>query len=364
MNHNYSHGKSLNIILHVLAWAILLIIPLFILYTYGNSDVKRLGHPYVNMLGYLVIFYVNHFWLIPRFYFRDKKKLYFLMAVLLIIFIWGILVFVNLHVLPKFNPEKGSVEELFRQLEESGKISRPPKHFRFINYIFTSILITGFSFGLRIYNRYEETEKKSKELEKEKLNSELAFLKNQISPHFFFNTLNNIYSLIEIDPPAAQESVLKLSKLMRYLLYESEHGKVTLSSEIAFMKNYIALMRLRFSEKVELSVDFPDNFRNYEIPPLLFIPFIENAFKHGIDYRAGSYIIISMEVNDREIRFRCKNSIGKSSHDSDGQYSGIGLENIKKRLALLYPKTHALEIEQTPESFGVELTLYMQNAIA
>lgn len=364
MNHKHSHGKNLNIILHVLAWAILLIIPLFILYAYGNADIKKLGHPYVSMLGYLVIFYANHFWLIPRFYFKNKKKLYFLLAVLLVVIIWGGLLYVNSYVLPKFNPERGNFDELFRQLEESGRISRPPKHFRLLNYIFTSILITGFSFGLRIYNRYEETEKKSKELEKEKLNSELAFLKNQISPHFFFNTLNNIYSLIEIDPPGAQESVLKLSKLMRYLLYESEHGKVTLSSEIAFMKNYIALMKLRFSEKVELSVDFPDNFRDREIPPLLFIPFIENAFKHGIDYRAGSYILISMDMNDHEIHFQCKNSIGKSSYDGDGQYSGIGLDNIKKRLALLYPQMHTLKIEQTPEFFHVDLILHMQTAIA
>ena len=151
--------------------------------------------------------------------------------------------------------------------------------------------------------KLNQTEKRQKELEKEKLNSELAFLKNQISPHFFFNTLNNIYSLIGINGPTAQESVLKLSKLMRYLLYESEHGETMISHEIDFMNNYIDLMKLRLSSRVELKVDFPKEFSDFPIPPLLFVPFIENAFKHGISARDRSFIHITLKINNNQISF-------------------------------------------------------------
>jgi LytS/YehU family sensor histidine kinase len=194
-------------------------------------------------------------------------------------------------------------------------------------------------------------------LKKEKLNSELAFLKNQVSPHFFFNTLNNIYSLIGIDGPAAQDSVLKLSKMMRYLLYESEHGETLFSHEINFMANYIELMKLRLNSKVDLQVDFPVNFTDFSIPPLLFISFIENAFKHGISHRENSFIHISLAVSRDKIVFVSENSMGKSSQGGDMQESGIGLENVRKRLNLLFPGKHELNILQDDKTFKVRLSI-------
>ena len=174
---------------------------------------------------------------------------------------------------------------------------RPPfRQIHIINYGFTSVFLIFFSLGLRVMERHSQIEKLQKDLEKEKLNSELAFLKNQISPHFFFNTLNNIYSLIGINAEDSQKAVLKLSKLMRYLLYESEKGDSKLSTEIEFMNNYIDLMKLRMNEKVALNVSLPADYDDRSIPPLLFIPFIENAFKHGISYREKSFIEISFLV--------------------------------------------------------------------
>jgi len=242
---------------------------------------------------------------------------------------------------------------------------RPPfKQFWMVNFLFTSILIVGFSFGLAVLGKLSQNEKERKELEKEKLNSELAFLKNQISPHFLFNTLNNIYALISMDSQAAQQSILKLSKLMRYLLYESEQGKTLLSHEIDFMKNYIDLMKLRLSPRIDLKVTFPENKTEREIPPLLFVPFIENAFKHGVSLRDNSYIHISMEVSDNMISFITANSIGMSSQPGDGQYSGIGLENVRKRLNLLFPEQHKLEINQTSSEFTVKLEIQSHNQTA
>jgi len=204
-----------------------------------------------------------------------------------------------------------------------------------------------------------ENEKQRKELEKERLNSELAFLKNQISPHFFFNTLNNIYSLVQINTDDAQKSILKLSKLMRYLLYETEHGNIQLSQEIEFMMNYLDLMKLRLTQKVELSVSFPVKYKDISIPPLLFIPFIENALKHGVSYRDRSFIHILMEVNDQEIIFSCSNSIVTKTEETAD--SGIGLENIKKRLALLFPLKHSLKITQADASFQVDLRINLNS---
>jgi two-component system, LytTR family, sensor kinase len=221
------------------------------------------------------------------------------------------------------------------------------------NYTFTNLFITIFALGLRILERNAQVEKRQKELEKEKLNSELAFLKNQISPHFFFNTLNNIYSLISINTEDSQGAVLKLSRMMRYLLYESEHGKTSLKSEIEFMNNYIDLMRLRMSDKVKLTVSFPENQENISIPPLLFISIIENAFKHGISYREKSFINITLEVDREMITFRCTNSIIKPAAIISDEHSGIGLENVSKRLNLLFADRHEFIIKQTDAAFDV-----------
>jgi LytS/YehU family sensor histidine kinase len=199
-----------------------------------------------------------------------------------------------------------------------------------------------------------------KDLEKEKLNSELALLKNQISPHFFFNTLNNIYSLISINAEDSQKAILKLSKMMRYLLYETEHGNTKLSDELAFMTNYIDLMKLRMSEKIALTVSFPESYDDVSIPPLLLIPFIENAFKHGISFRDPSFINIAMNCSGGQITFRCSNSISSGSVEPGANSSGIGLGNVTKRLELLFPGKHELKISNTGTTFDVILNILVK----
>jgi len=233
---------------------------------------------------------------------------------------------------------------------------RPPfREMHFFNYAMTSLFMVFFSLGMRVLERHSQTEKLQKDLEKEKLNSELAFLKNQISPHFFFNTLNNIYSLISINAEDSQKAVLKLSKLMRYLLYDSEHGNTMLSNEIDFMNNYIDLMKLRMSNKISLSVSFPEKYDDINIPPLIFIPFIENAFKHGISYREKSFIDISMTTTKESISFRCANSMVKAREENEPDHSGIGLGNVTKRLNLLFPGKHDIKINKSETEFEVLL---------
>jgi LytS/YehU family sensor histidine kinase len=149
---------------------------------------------------------------------------------------------------------------------------------------------------------------------------------------------------------------------MRYLLYESEHGKTNLGNEISFMNHYIDLMKLRLSEKVELKVDLPQAEINIEIPPLLFIPFIENAFKHGISYREKSFIHIVMEVEGNKIKFNCTNSLGQQTEkNTDKNHSGIGLDNVKKRLSLLFPERHTLKIHKSDSEYHVSLEIEISN---
>lgn len=360
MKNSFFSDNRLRVWLHALMWIIILIFPIYISRVFGMTEMRQLGHFYTIAIAYGFTFYTVYLLLIPKFYFKNRRVEFFLSVLAVITILFFVIILVNDYWLADPEHDK-RIEEVMKTLNDGKPTVRPPfGMFRLINYWFTSFLITGFALGLSFMERHRDDEKQRKELEKEKLHSELAFLKNQVSPHFFFNTLNNIYTLTGIDTPAAQESILKLSKLMRYLLYESENGETQISREIEFMNNYIALMKLRLSSKVDLKVDFQSDYTDTNIPPLLFIPFIENAFKHGISHRDASFIHIKMKVEADQIRFETENSIGKSNQPSDKEHSGIGIENVKKRLALLFPGTHQLEISETDEVFSISLMVNLK----
>ena len=353
--------KKIALILHGIVWIIIIIIPLYLNSVFGGDDSHRLYQFYVHTFSAVSIFYLGYLWLVPRFFLQDKKALYLIILVGIILITYEITSFINDTLLSDVVRDAQFLEN-YKKV--TGENTPPPfKVFGFYNHVIASILISGFAMGLGVMEKLKQNEQKQKELEKEKLNSELAFLKNQVSPHFFFNTLNNIYSLIGIDGPTAQDSVLKLSKMMRYLLYESEQGETKMSHEIEFMNNYIDLMKLRLSAKVDLQVSFPKDFTDFTIPPLLFIPFIENAFKHGISYRERSFIHIRMDISKQKILFTTENSIGSTSPSEDLQHSGIGLNNVRKRLTLLFPERHELKIDQKDTVFKVELSIQKEKLL-
>ena len=354
-------NKWITFSLHAIAWIIVIIIPLYLNSVFGDDKLVHLFRFYVNTFFSFALFYLGYFWLVPCYFLKDKKLTYALLLVGFITINYFISSYINENILT--DPvEQAQFKDAIRRLTDGDKHPRPPfKAFGIYNHILTSLLISGFAMGLGVMEKLKQNEKKQKELEKEKLNSELAFLKNQVSPHFFFNTLNNIYSLIGIDASTAQESVLKLSKLMRYLLYESEHGETLMSHEIDFMNNYIDLMRLRLSPKVELQIDFPEGFSDFSVPPLLFVSFVENAFKHGVSHRERSFIHLRMQIDKEQVTFVAENSVGKSSTPGDLQHSGIGLENVRKRLNLLFPERHRLTIDATDAVFRVELVIQQIN---
>ncbi len=345
------------------SWAILLGLPVYFVKRWDiGKDFVWLY--YTGNLINGIIFYTNYLVLVPKYFFERKKHRYYISVVFLLAFLYLVSEGSN-ELIFKYVPGKDKQDETTiikgdkqgHPKPEDGFGPPPFRQFHFFNYLFSSSFLIFFSLGLKALERHSQTEKLQKELEKEKLNSELAFLKNQISPHFFFNTLNNIYSLIGINADDSQKAVLKLSKLMRYLLYESEHGNTLLSNEIDFMNNYIDLMKLRMSEKINLNVTFPDKYDDISIPPLLFIPFIENAFKHGISYRERSFIEIGLKTDTSGLIFTCRNSLFKTREDKPDEHSGIGLENVSKRLNLLFPGKHELKTEINDSAFEVYLMI-------
>ncbi|WP_242404083.1 sensor histidine kinase [Formosa agariphila] len=191
----------------------------------------------------------------------------------------------------------------------------------------------------------------------ETLNTELKLLKSQINPHFLFNALNNIYALSGIDTAKTQQSISYLSDMLRYVLYECEQPLVSLQKEMDYIDNYIKLFRLKSSKTYPISTDFKVSNPNIMLSPMLLIPFVENAFKHSnIEKITDTFITINIETTDQTIRFKIENSIPDTPLSKDAM-GGIGLENVKKRLSILYPNTHSLQITTVNNIFSVSLKL-------
>ena len=211
----------------------------------------------------------------------------------------------------------------------------------------------GMNLGIKAYSKSRNDQRKLAELEKQNVEQQLEYLKYQINPHFFMNTLNNIHALVDIDPKKAQETILELSKMMRFILYEGDKNGVPLSREMEFIRTYINLMRLRYTDKVTISVELPTEVPDKTIPPLMLISFVENAFKHGVSYQHPSFIHIKVDV-DSKLTFTCQNSKAEKPNQEKG---GMGLVNVRKRLDLLYDKNYTLNIDDAPNVYSVKLVI-------
>ena len=216
------------------------------------------------------------------------------------------------------------------------------------------ILMFGANLGIKGYYNSREDRRRLAALEKKNLEQQLEYLRYQINPHFFMNTLNNIHALVDIDPEKAKDTILELSKMMRFVLYEGNKQGVPLSRELDFIRHYIALMQLRYTDKVRITLDLPQEVPDSQIQPLILITFIENAFKHGVSYQRDSFIEVQMAVEGDELRFMCRNSKADVSNEQKG---GVGLVNVRKRLDLLYGNNYALRINDVADIYTVELTL-------
>ena len=216
------------------------------------------------------------------------------------------------------------------------------------------VLMFGANLGIKGYFKSRNDQKKLTALQKENLEQQLEYLKYQINPHFFMNTLNNIHALVDIDPEKAKDTILELSKMMRFVLYEGDKNGVPLRREFEFIRHYVTLMKLRYTDKVTISLDLPLEPPDKMLPPLMLITFIENAFKHGISYQHASFIDVKVGIEGTRLRFECRNSKADKPNQEKG---GVGLQNVKQRLHLLYDNNFTLNIQDNPDTYIVELII-------
>ena len=333
----------LSLISHILVISIVFILP-EVIFTNSFTDPD---HPaplgvYIHAVVYIIVFYYNYFFLIDRLLFRKRMLLY----------IVSVLIFVILLV---------SGAEFLSSLtrpESPGHMHGPvPGNFvmAFRNFAI-SLLSVGLSLALKFSMRWTKIERMNEKIMSEQKDMELANLKNQLNPHFLFNTLNNIYALIQIDSKRAQNAVHQLSKMLRYALYEDSQ-EVELAKDLDFVRNFIELMKLRLSANHQLSVDIPRQVSSdLKIAPLLFISLIENAFKYGMASSKPSVIMISITVTGETVRCHTENSFFPEKV-ADKSSSGIGLSNLKRRLALVYSNHYNLEYGISGNMFISDLSI-------
>ena len=321
-------NNSLTFFFHVMVWVVLFSLPYLLSSGEQQILIKVFTHSWIPLFFYALIFYTNYLLLIDKFLFK-KKTLWFLLinGVLIFFFIWFRNEINDLFFSETFSrppPKKGN---------------GPPLNMFIYIHIISSIVPLVFSIALNTTERWVRDEAIRKEAVNFKLQAELQHLRYQLQPHFFFNSLNNIYSLVDISPERAKTTIHSLSKLMRYLLYEANTELVSLSKEIDFLEKYIELMKLRLSEKTKVNYHFPKISSDIKIAPLLFIALVENAFKHGVSAKTENTISFEMNIIANRIFFMAKNP-DSPKENSDKSGSGIGLQNLEKRLQLLYPNKY------------------------
>lgn len=222
---------------------------------------------------------------------------------------------------------------------------------------FGGLMLMGMNLGVKLYFKTQEDRDHQEMLEKQDLERQLEYLRYQVNPHFFMNTLNNIHALVDINPERAKTTIVELSKMMRYILYEGDKKLIPVQREALFLKNYIELMRLRYSSRVSINLDIPEMMPDMMLPPLLLIIFVENAFKHGVSYAAPSFIDIKVEVTQDKLKFRCRNSRQEQKPDEKKKKGGVGLANARRRLDLLFHDKYSLEIKEDDKEYDVQLEI-------
>lgn len=332
--------------IHTLVWVVLFYVPVAL--SYGtDARIQDIALHFWMQLGFLaVVFYFNYLLLVENILFSKKNKiLYVLINAALI----AMLIFM-----------KSQVFHLFTDRPDRRPGGGPPITLIWYMDSLIYLIPIAFAIAIRSGKRLTRAEIYRAEAENIRLQSELQHLKFQLQPHFFFNSLNNIYALIETDPDKARKSIHSMSKLMRHLLQASEASEISLAEEVDFLKKYIELMKIRLSLKTHVEADFPENLQPVDITPLLFISIVENAFKHGVSASQETFLSFRMNVDEHKIHFVSKNTnLPKAENDLSG--SGIGLINLQKRLQLLYPEQHELTTIVENGYFIASLTLDIEN---
>lgn len=348
-NHKYG-----TVFAHILMWCLLgTILLLWQPLTWRIEIPKEFWYKQALLfLLLLSLFYTNSEVLIPRLLNQNKVKTFILVNLGLSLTISFLIKQIDLQL-----QLRELMNKAFRAAREGGVMKRE----EYIDYfsLLITLIILGVSTVMASIRSWQTSLRARKELEKEKIESELSFLKAQINPHFFFNTLNNIYALTQTDNEKAGAAVHKLSRMMRYVLYDTLQKNVMLSQEIEFLRDYIELMKLRLTEKVRLDINIASTVSEVPIAPMLFLPFVENAFKHGTSATEPSVIGVTVTQQSGEVRLSVKNTLFKAKKTSLEESNGIGLTNTRRRLDILYPGKYELDVEENVKEkyFFVDLKL-------
>lgn len=408
--------KKMELVLYVTLWAILFAAAALSVYWDGlnptpeemlsHISVQSSGYDWTGLMGtwkflamFCIFFFIHNFLIAPLLVYRNKKWLYGIGVFLLMgVFTWYTLQRSDKVPKPKKNlvtmqsPKQVAMHEIPGNVPPPNEIPGdphrefgnppPPKNepdrrekepnalkakpFGGPNTVAFNImlLLLGLNVGTKYYFKSLDDRKRMKELERDNLNQQLQYLKYQINPHFFMNTLNNIHALVDIDPEEAKHTIEVLSKLMRYVLYDADKPMAPLQKELDFLGHYIDLMRIRYTDKVRIGVSLPASVPDIQVPSLLFATFVENAFKHGVSYQKDSFIEVSLRVDEmtKEIDFLCNNSKkpnaeAKQAKSSSNKKGGVGLQNAIQRLKLIYGNEYELKIDANVEEHRLLLRL-------
>lgn len=332
------------LLFHLLFWGVWLVWPIINAYM---NDTERdrwyIAHIVPLSITHIPQFFVNTLVLMP--YFLRKKGVgSYVFSVLVLSFVCLI------------------VQYFFKLVLWDNAVDMNGHEVNFFDFktIFPILFVSATStvYGLIIY--MADQEKIKRDEKQEKLQAELSFLRSQISPHFIFNVLNSIVYLIRTKSNAAEPVTIQLSELMRYMLYEADDVQVSLDKEINYLNNYIELQRVRFEEDVEINMNVEGNIGSQIIEPMLLIPFVENAFKHGVGMIDTPIIDVLVRCNSKELYYEVRNKIAPELPEDKDSSSGIGLKNVKRRLELLYSDKHKLEIKKEDNWFIVSLFLQLK----
>lgn len=335
-------------LLHLSFWAVYFSF-FFYQITYGRRGQEVvLSRAFVDATIHVLIMagiaYLNYFYFLPRFL-KHKNTFRYLLE-----FLPALALAILLHLYSK---------QLIYGGSDIARANFMYKTRFIVQHTLSVIFIVVFIGMLRFAEDWFQLEARKKEIENEKLTAELRFLKAQINPHFLFNTLNNLYYLAFTQSPKTTEVIDKLSQMMRYMIYDSNHPKVPLSKEIEYMENYIILEKLRLDDKVPITFTVNGSPQHVMIEPFLFITFLENAFKHGVSTNAeDSWVAVEIALTEKKCIYSVANSRLPQKEIND-EKSGIGLQNLRRRLELSYPERHELSIRDEPDAYSVRLTLQL-----
>ncbi len=320
----------------LVAWVILMLPNLF----RGADPFKTLVSEFINLAFYAAMVYINLLYLIPS-YLRRQKTGWYIGSLIG----WAIILM----------PLKVMALYLWKNVGNHQQLPEDQG-----NALLSILVVALGSTVVQIITDWIRGQQERSELEQRNIKSELNFLKSQINPHFLFNTLNTLYALTLRKSDKAPEIVIKLSEMMRYMLYDCNEPSVPLAKEIGYLRNYLDLEKLRHGDKVDIHFEVNGDMNGQLIAPLMFIPFLENSFKHGLSNALSKgYVASQIDINDDDIELIVENSKPERLPAREGapRSGGIGLANVRRRLELLYPDAHSLEVEDSPDSYRVRLVI-------